>query len=302
MTTIAAILTVFNRREKTLACLRHLFSALSCTEGKALRLSVFLTDDGCTDGTAEAIRAEFPDRDITILQGTGSLFWAGGMRLAWQAAIDSGTPWDYYLLLNDDTLVQDNVFRQLFEADAYGFKQKGKHGLASGATCQPADHSRITYGGFNYCSRAHVKANLAIPTGTPQEIDLSHANILLVHHSVTDDIGIFHKGYIHGSADFDYARTAHRRSYPVMLTSQVCGWCDYDHFSNEEEIHRLMSMSLAERKQYFSFPTRSDHDFLLFVRRNNPVRYPFTLFLRRLRLYLPSLYYHTTRLRGVYKT
>lgn len=309
MKRIATILTVFNRREKTLACLRHLFAALEAYNQKCetangeecLALSVFLTDDGCTDGTAEAVRTEFADKDIHILQGTGSLFWAGGMRLAWQAAIDTGTSWDYYLLLNDDTHIYNNAFELLLEADDFGFQQKGKHGLSSGAICQPDDHSMITYGGFNFRSKTKGKRYLVKPTGTPQRIDLSHANILLVHHCVVDAIGIFYKGYIHGSADFDYAQMASRKGFPVSLTSEVCGECEYDHTSSEEETHELCRMTLAERKQYFNSPTRSDHDYLLNVRRNSIIRYPFSFLIRKCRLYCPSIYYHLTKMRGVYK-
>lgn len=308
MKRIATILTVFNRREKTLACLRHLFAALEaynqmCKAAggeEGLVLTVFLTDDGCTDGTAEAVKAEFAGKDIHILQGTGSLFWAGGMRLAWQAAIDTGTSWDYYLLLNDDTCIYENAFDRLLEADDYGFQQKGKRGLSSGVTCQPGNRSVITYGGFVFRSKARVKSSLVKPTGTPQLIDLSHANILLVHHTVTEAVGIFHKGYIHGSADLDYAWMASRKGFPVTLTSEVCGECEYDHFSNEEEIQKLCRMTLAERKQYFSSPTRSDHDFLLYVRRTNPTRFPFSFLVRKFRLYCPSVYYRLTKMRGVY--
>lgn len=303
--TIATILTVFNRREKTLACLRHLFAALEAynqTSGESLSLSVFITDDGCTDGTAEAVKTEFSNKDIQILQGTGSLFWAGGMRLAWQAAIDSGKRWDYFLLLNDDTRIYNNAFSQLLEADEYGLQQKGKHGLSSGAICQPDNPSQITYGGFNFRSKTKGKRYLVNPTGTPQPIDLAHANIMLVHHSVTDAIGIFYKGYIHGSADFDYAQKASSKGFPVMLTAEVCGECEYDHITNEEEIQELCQMTLAERKKYFNSPTRSDHDYLLCVRRNNLLRYPFSFLARKCRLYCPSLYYHLTNMRGVYKS
>ena len=302
---IAAILTVFNRREKTLACLRHLFGALETygkTASRHISLSVFLTDDGCTDGTREAVCQEFPTKDIHILDGTGTLFWAGGMRLAWQAAIDAGTGWDYFLLLNDDTLLYDGAFSLLLEADDYGFRKTGRHGLSSGATCQPGDRTKVTYGGFNFRSKAKIKTSIVIPTGIPRTIDLSHANILLVHHAVTNAIGIFHKGFIHGSADFDYARMASRRGFPVTLASEVCGECEYDHLSNKEEILRLCHMTLAERKQYLNSPTHSDHDFLLYVRRNAILRFPFSYLLRKSRLYCPRVYYHLTKMRGVYKT
>ena len=45
---IAAILTCFNRKEKTLVCLRSLFSIIP-------NIEVYLTDDGCTDGTFDIV-------------------------------------------------------------------------------------------------------------------------------------------------------------------------------------------------------------------------------------------------------
>jgi len=305
MEKIAAILTVYNRREKTLACLRHLFEALEDYNQRVqeqVELSVFLTDDGCTDGTAEAVVAEFTGKDIHVLQGTGSLFWAGGMRFAWEGAIDSGVKWDYFLLLNDDTYIYKNVFDELFEADSYGFEQTGQHGLSSGIACQPGNKDEITYGGLNFVSKAKGRQELVQPTGIPQRIDMTHANILLVHRSVVDRIGIFHKGYRHGSADIDYSMMASRHGISTFSTPHVCGECEWDHDSNKGEIERLMKMTLGERKKYVNSPTHSDFDYLLFVRRNLPLRYPIALLLRAIRIYCPKLYYRITRFRGVYQS
>lgn len=306
MTNIATLLTVFNRREKTLACLQHLFDALEAYNQTAKRdtitLTVFLTDDGCTDGTAEAIRKTFAEKEIHILQGTGSLFWAGGMRMAWQAAIDSGMKWDYYLLLNDDTQIFSNVFEELQEAEDWGFKQTGKHGLSSGITCQPDNKLKTTYGGFIFEGKAKGVHVLAQPTGKPQSVDMTHANILLVHHDVVNVQGIFHKGYIHGAADEDYSMTARRNHFPITVTSHICGECPCDHDSNKEEIERLMTMSLKERKAYVNAPTHSDHDYLLFVRRNLPLRFPIAWLLRKTRVYCPKIYSRITHFRGVYKS
>ena len=90
---IAVILTCYNRKAKTLACLDRLFHAQE-VQGD-VELTVFLTDDGCTDGTADAVRTSFPEKDIHILQGNGQLYWAGGMRLAWKAAMELSGEWDF---------------------------------------------------------------------------------------------------------------------------------------------------------------------------------------------------------------
>lgn len=303
---IAAILTVFNRKQKTLDCLQHLFEAVEAynkidTRKGNVEMTVFMTDDGCTDGTAEAVRAAFPQQDIHIVQGTGSLFWAGGMRLAWQTAIDSGTQWDYYLLLNDDTNVFTNVFEQLFEADNYSYRQVGTHGLSTGITCQPGDKSITTYGGMNFVNRAQGRQLLVQPNGRPQQIDLAHANILLVHSSAINKMGIFHGGFQHGCADFDYSMTAHHYGIPVYCTSHVCGECENDHHSQEGEINMLRTMSRTERKKYINSPTHSDCDYLLFVKRNMPMRYPLAALMRTIRVDFPTAYYWLSNLRGLYK-
>jgi len=307
MINIAIILTVHNRKQKTLSCLGRLFDSMmayNMLDGKKddIEATVFLTDDGCTDGTADVIRETFAEKDIHILQGDGSLFWAGGMRLAWKAALDTSIKWDYFLLLNDDTNVYSNVFEELFEADEYGYLETGKHGLTSGITCQPGNPDEATYGGFIFANKTKGRHLLALPTGKPQMVDMTHANILLVHQEVVDKQGIFYHGFKHGAADEDYSMKARRNHLPTAVTAHVCGECTCDHDSGKEEIQRLMAMTLAERRQYVNSPTHSDHDYLLFVRRNIPLRYPMAFILRNLRLYLPKLYFYITNFRGVYKS
>lgn len=301
---IATILTVHNRRQKTLSCLSHLFAALdeyNNRQTEAIDLTVYMTDDGCTDGTPEAVSEAFPHRAITILQGDGSLFWAGGMRRAWQTAIDSGTPCDYYLLLNDDTNVMANVFDELFAADRYCMAHYGKKGVYSGITCSPADKAVTTYGGVVFANKTKGRQIILQPTGTPQMADMTNANILLVPPSVVREIGIFHEGYQHACADYDYSSQARKRGIPVLVTANTCGECECDHDTQKEEILRLMEMSLSERVKYVHSVVHSDKDYLLFVRRNLPFRYPQSWLMRTFRVYCPQLYYRITYARGVYQ-
>ena len=67
---IAAIITCHNRKEKTLVCLKSLFQIIQ-------NIDVFLTDDGSTDGTSEAVKKIYPQ--VNIIQGDGNLFWSRGM-------------------------------------------------------------------------------------------------------------------------------------------------------------------------------------------------------------------------------
>ena len=76
---IAVLLTVHNRKEKTLRCLHDLFVQES-VEGYTI--DVWLTDDGCTDGTPEVIVQRWAD--VHIVKGDGNLYWNRGMYTAWQ--------------------------------------------------------------------------------------------------------------------------------------------------------------------------------------------------------------------------
>lgn len=64
---IAVLLTCFNRKNKTLACLKSLFGIIP-------NCHVYLVDDKSTDGTSEAIKQNFPQ--VKIIKGDGNLFGA----------------------------------------------------------------------------------------------------------------------------------------------------------------------------------------------------------------------------------
>ena len=66
---IAVLLTVHDRKNKTLRCLENLYKQVL---PNYLRLDIYLTDDGCTDGTPEAIKRQFPK--VHIIKGDGNLF------------------------------------------------------------------------------------------------------------------------------------------------------------------------------------------------------------------------------------
>lgn len=301
ITKIATILTCFNRKEKTINCLKNLFEACDNYnihhKQSPIAVSIYLTDDGCTDGTADAVREICHGKDLHIIQGNGQCYWAGGMRLAWTEALKKKGNWDFYLLLNDDTLVFPNVFEELFSTHQYALNIYKEPGLYSGITCDIKDKSHITYGGEKFVSNAQGKSYTTRPSHTPQIVDKANANIMLISHNVVEKIGIFYKGYIHGCADYDYSMTAKKNKFPTLITANVCGECEYDHMSGLEEITQLIKMNYQQRKKYVLFPTHSDKDYLLFVKRQTPKRYIFCWLLRKIRIIHPKLYLKISKLR-----
>ncbi len=291
---IATILTCHNRKEKTVKCLQHLFVAEESYNKDAtekINLSIYLTDDGCTDGTVEAVKNVCNGHNLHIIQGDGNCYWAGGMRLAWSEALKQKDIWQFYLLMNDDTYVNKECFFFLLEAHQYCITKYEKPGIYSGITCDTADHNQTTYGGRIWTNFLLGKDQILHPTGKPQKCDMANSNIMLIVSSVVDRIGIFWDAFDHSCADYDYSMKAIRKGVPVVVTSNVCGECEYDHPDGEGMKSKELGMTLRQRIDYFNNPLHSYKDQLRLKRRNTPLRWPFGLFGSILRIYLPHIYY-----------
>lgn len=292
---ICILLTCHNRKAKTEKCLVSLKNALAFYNKeveKKIQIEIYLTDDGCTDGTSDKAKSIFTDESVLhILYGDGNLYWAGGMRFCWREAMKRHAEWDYYLLLNDDTELMNNVFFELFDAEKWSIGKYKKEGIVSGITCSTKNTSELTYGGDIIVNRfLSIKKRLA-PKGEPQICDKTNANILLVPTSVVDKIGIFYEGYIHGIADTDYSIMARRKGIPVILTAHFCGMCDNDHVNQSEIARKIVSMTYRERIAYFSHPLHSTKDFLTGIRRTAPLRLPLVWLGRMMNILTPQLYY-----------
>lgn len=204
---IAVLLTVFNRREKTLSCLRALIKQ-DLPNGYAL--DVYLTDDGCTDGTPEAVAAEFPD--VTIIKGDGSLFWNRGMLAAWTEA--EKTDHDFFLWLNDDTFLSDNCIRFLIEES----KTQQDEAIIIGATVN-SDRTKITYSGWR-------DRRLIDPRSDCREAVCFNGNIVLIPRWVYDKLGKNDPYFRHALGDFDYGLRASEIGIKNIVCSEICGVCD----------------------------------------------------------------------------
>ena len=242
---IAVLLTCHNRKKKTLSCLKSLFEAEIPAD---FRLTVFLVDDNSEDGTGTAVSIKYPA--VHVLYGSGHLYWAGGMRLAWETAINYAQ-FDAFLLINDDVLLNQNFIHLMLEAEEYALINGGKKGLYSSSTSNNR-YKDITYGGEKISNwYLYVKRVKLTPSLKPQKCDLTNANILWVSTDVVDAIGIFDKKFTHGIADYDYSLRAKKRGFPVLITSGIGGACINDHGVPWMSQHK----PLKERIIYLKSPT-----------------------------------------------
>jgi len=207
---IAVLMTVYNRREKTLACLSYL-SGQDIPEGYALE--VYLTDDGCTDGTPEAIRQQFPW--VHIVQGDGTLYWNRGMYKSWDVAATQ-KDYDFYLWLNDDTLLMDNCIKSLLESSA---ECQDKAIIV--ASIRSEEEEKITYGGHALAGRGLVE-----PNGRLQECATMNGNCVLIPRAVFQVCGNLDWTFRHAIGDLDYGYRACKAGFKIYASKAYLGYCE----------------------------------------------------------------------------
>lgn len=254
---IAVLLATFNRREKTLSCLNQLFDQVLPWN---VETEVFLTDDASPDGTAVAVEALYPS--VHILEGSGSLFWAGGMRNSWTEALKGD--FDYYLLLNDDTLLKGAALYRLI---CYAFKKPDA--IFIGTTAD--SRGKVSYGGRKLYDQHKIQSFSVYSDTELIECDLANANIMLVPHVVVQSIGILSGSYTHSIADYDYTIRAKKAGFHTYVVPGILGYCVDDHGNN----WRSSDVSLAERIRYLKSPKGLAYkEYLHFIRQHFPQHLP----------------------------
>lgn len=221
---IGVAIACHNRREKTRACLEALNEAAAQVGSRAV-LHIVVTDDASTDGTAAMIRERFPD--IEVIEGTGQLFWAGGMRLAYGRLLERG--FDQYLWLNDDTLLFPDALETLLATDRAMLEGTGRTGIVVGSTCD--DSGKVTYGGLRRRSGrlGALGFERVIPAARPQPCDTHNGNVVLVSAQAAAGLGNLDAGFRHGMADMDYGLRAVEDGVPVWVAPGFAGRCIIDH-------------------------------------------------------------------------
>jgi len=220
MSAICALITCFNRREKTLACLEALFR---CVLPTGVHLSVVLVDDGSRDGTSDAVRAHFPQ--VQLIGGDGSLYWNGGMRRAFSKAIAQG--YDDYLWLNDDTILHITALEQLYACrEVLLFSSDTPASIIVGATLDPST-GQLSYGGLVPRDADSPNHLVTMAVGLePQRCKTLNGNCVLIPAAVVQKLGNLDERFVHAIGDWDYGLRASAAGFGVWMAPGFVGTCE----------------------------------------------------------------------------
>jgi GT2 family glycosyltransferase len=255
---IAALATCFNRKELTLATLHSLF----CQRGlDSIDLLVYLLDDSSSDGTTEAVAAAFPR--VRLLRGDGNLYWNGGMRVSFAAAMRD--KFDAYLWVNDDCIFFPDALSRLIGClDAVSADETPP--IIVGSLRDPQTGAR-SYGGYRVRRRGlTLKLEPVVPdVSRPLCCDTMNGNLVLIPASVAAALGNLDPGYTHQWGDLDYGLRAGKSGIPVFAAPGYFGECTDNSIANtwrDQSIPRsrrwshLMSPKGAPPREWLRFTSR----------------------------------------------
>lgn len=194
------LLPVHNRKEITLTFIRNL------KQQTIASFKLILIDDGSSDGTSESVRKEL--QETIILQGNGSLWWAGSLQLGLEylklhAQNDSSV-----LIINDDTILPPNfieiglnyLIKNPNSLVCSNYKVKGKF---------------ITAGVKIDWTRMRFKSS-------PLDIDCVPTRGLFLRMSSFEKIGGFHPVLLpHYLSDYEFTIRAKRKGHKLLCPEDL---------------------------------------------------------------------------------
>ena len=215
---IAILMTCFNRRTLTIQSLERLFAQENL---QGSELTVFLVDDGSSDGTAAVVQEQFPA--VHLMHGDGSLYWNGGMRKAFEKAMQCG--FDFYIWFNDDSMLYPNAFSRLLECERLSAVTAGA-AIIVGSFRDPITGVH-TYGGIK--RHAHGLRLDFVPVYPANDealaCDTMNGNLTLIPSSVTRKLGNLDGAFRHQLGDVDYGLRASSIGVPILVAPGYFGTC-----------------------------------------------------------------------------
>jgi GT2 family glycosyltransferase len=206
---VAAVVLSWNGKDDTLQCL----ASLAGVEYEPLE--VIVVDNGSSDGSPEAIEAEFPAA-VMIRMGLNAGF-SGGVNAGIEAAIGRGA--DAVLLLNNDMVVEPGFLEPLVAAAL-------EDGVA--AACSQIlfaeTPDRVWYAGATFRPRrGHHGRNVGfgeapLPASLPPyRVDCACGGAMLMSRSALTEIGLFDEQLFAYREDLDWSLRAARAGRQVVV-------------------------------------------------------------------------------------
>jgi len=244
---IVALACCRNRRELTIASLGDLYKA---DLPERTYVSFVLVDDSSSDDTVASVSSRFPD--VSIIHGSGNLYWAGAMRYGWEQAVYN-QQLDYLFVFNDDVRFYANVLQELIDV-AMNSSDPDQPLAVVGSVIDPCT-GKTSYGGRCRSSQWHPLkfAQLIEPNGVVQQADVFNMNAALISRSALDRVGFLAPYFVHSGADFEFGLRLRKSGGVILVAPGVVGTCKPNPITDARQ---PLLGSISERLRYLLDPKR----------------------------------------------
>ena len=214
MNKVYIIIPVHNRIEKTLKCLRSIYAQ------DYNGMHVIVVDDGSSDSTKNDINSAYPQ--VTILEGDGSLFWTGAVKLGIEHVLNVCNKEDWVLLANNDIEMRDDVISNLVSFSV----GKKRRIIVNALSVDSFDQDTIIKSGtrvlswvFNKTQHVYHGESLEkISPNTPISVDLLTGRCLLHPVEIFSKIGNYNADlFPHYGGDDEFTARAKISGYELYI-------------------------------------------------------------------------------------
>jgi GT2 family glycosyltransferase len=245
---VEIVTPVYNRREETLQCLR----SLARIDKTGVQVHIIVVDDGSTDGTADAVRAAFPD--VEIVRGDGNLWYTAGTNRGIKAALRHDP--DYILAINNDSIFDEQCMLRMIEsAEKYPRSVVGALLLdwsEPHRIFQVAPRWELLRGGYRHWFRQTV---WTIPD-RPFEVGLIVGNCVLYPVEAIREVGLMDERHLPQFGDAEYTPRMRRAGWRLIIEPRARTFC-----KPNDPASGFRQLPVAEKFKLFFFDPFSPYSF-----------------------------------------
>ncbi|HEX9013086.1 MAG TPA: glycosyltransferase family 2 protein [Anaerolineaceae bacterium] len=204
-----------SRRDDTLACLESLAAS------SYPRQQTIVLDNASTDGSAEAIRARYPQ--VQVIPLTRNLGYAGNNNAGIRAALEAGADWVF--VLNEDTVLDPDCTSRLVETAVLSEKT----GILGPLVYHGSEPGTIQSAGGaldGHWQPVHIGQNEADirQFTSPREVDWISGCAILVRREVIDQVGALDERFFYYWEETDWCLRARQAGWLVVQVPQAKLW------------------------------------------------------------------------------
>lgn len=229
---VTVIFTCFNRKDKTITAMKSIVE-----KNPQVLFHFIIVDDCSTDGTVNAIREL--GYDVDIIEGTGKLFWCGGMRVGIDRyfEIDDGTD---CLLINDDVEFFDGAIEKMVA-------QRSNNQIIVGATCDK--NGNFTYGLRIDKNKHSIELDGIRPNNENLVGDTMNANCVLIPYTAFREAGNMDAHYTHSLGDYDLGYRLKKLGFDLVSSTEYIGICGANPFEGTWRDSKLPRLERLRKKE-----------------------------------------------------